>query len=159
MEPHDIFGSNPTHLGMGIIVFRLLLAALLAAVIGFEREVHNRTAGLRTHMLISIAACLFTIISVEMYHELREIQAELVQLDPLRVIQAVTAGVAFLAAGAIMRTGGSDIKGLTTGAAMWMAGAIGVVTGAGYYLVAALAAVMVFAVVYLIGLLERHVLK
>src|SRR5690606_23421504 len=124
------------------ITARLAVAALLGAIIGFERELRNRPAGLRTHMLTSLAAAAFTVLTFEIYHEMVDLNAAIARLDPLRVIEAVTAGVAFLAAGAIIRSGG-NIKGLTTGAGMWMAGAIGVACGSGFYVVAAIATVFV----------------
>ena len=111
----------------------------LGAVIGYERERLARPAGLRTHMLTALAAALFTIITIEIHAGvLRERGSS---TDPIRIIEAVTAGVAFLAAGAIFRSQG-DVKGLTTGAGMWLAGAIGVACGAGYGMLAAMATVL-----------------
>lgn len=113
------------------IGFRLALAALLGAVIGFDREVRDRPAGLRTHMLIALAAATFTLLTLELFEEVKQ-EAGRVTADPIRIIEAVTAGVAFLAAGAIIQSRGR-VKGLTTGAAMWLAGALGLASGAGYY--------------------------
>ena len=114
------------------IFLRLLLAAAFAAPIGFEREIKDRSAGLRTHMLTSLASAMFTILSFEIYHR-AQVQSSAV--DILRVIEAVTAGVSFLAAGTIIH-GSGKVHGLTTGAGMWLAGATGVACGAGYFLVA-----------------------
>jgi putative Mg2+ transporter-C (MgtC) family protein len=117
------------------IVFRLLLAAAAGAAIGIEREMKDRPAGLRTHMLTALASAVFTILTFEIY------EASKSTSDPIRVIEAVTAGVAFLAAGAIIQ-GRTGVYGLTTGAGMWMAGALGVACGAGYYVLALIATVL-----------------
>lgn len=136
------------------IVGRLLLAAAFGAVIGFDREVKNRAAGLRTHMLIALAAAVFTIITFELYHATRALTQHPTS-DPIRIIEAVTAGVAFLAAGAIIQSRGK-VEGLTTGAAMWMAGALGVACGAGYIALATIAAVLTYLILSLLKLLERY---
>jgi putative Mg2+ transporter-C (MgtC) family protein len=131
--------SPATHLSEVTIALRLLLAAVFGAVIGYERERLDRPAGLRTHMLTALAAAVFTIITFEIYAV--TVRDPGSSADPIRIIEAVTAGVAFLAAGAIFRSQG-DVHGLTTGAGMWLAGAIGVATGAGYFVLAAMATVL-----------------
>ena len=156
MPELDILGANATHVPIAAIVVRITIAGLLGALIGFERELRNRPAGLRTHMLTAVAAAVFTVMTFEIYHEMVQLDAAIARLDPLRVIEAVRAGVAFLSAGAIIRSGG-NIKGLTTGAAMWMAGAIGVACGSGFYGVAVVATVFVLIITALIGLFERRV--
>lgn len=137
-----------------LIVLRLLLAVVLGGVIGFEREIRNRPAGLRTHILVALAAATFTLITIEIFHEVGDVRGTSATADPVRIVDAVTAGVAFIAAGAIIQSRG-DVKGLTTGAAIWLAGAIGVACGIGYYLVAALAAVLGVLVLRGIGALEE----
>lgn len=151
--------GNPTHEPFGVLAVRLLVAAVLGALIGLEREFKNRPAGLRTHMLVSTAAAAFTVMTFEIYHEMVDLGADIARLDPIRVIEAVTAGVAFLAAGAIIRSGNGDIKGLTTGAAMWMAGAIGVACGAGFFSVAVLVTVLVLVITLVLGQIEKHYLE
>lgn len=137
-----------------IIVLRLLLAILLGGIIGLEREIRNRPAGLRTHILVSLAAASFTLITVEIYHEVSEASGSAARVDPVRIVDAVTAGVAFIAAGAIIQSQG-DVKGLTTGAAIWLAGAIGVACGIGFYLVASLAAGLAVVVLRAVGWAEE----
>ena len=160
MEGWMALGGNPTSESIVVIASRLLVAAVLGALIGLEREVKDHPAGLRTHMLTSVAAATFTVMTFEIYHEMVDLGAEsIARLDPIRVIEAVTAGVAFLAAGAIIRSGAKDIKGLTTGAGMWMAGAIGVASGAGFFSVAVLATVLLLAIMGIIGFLEKRFLK
>jgi putative Mg2+ transporter-C (MgtC) family protein len=149
-----MFDPANTTLSEGVIALRLLLAVGLGAVIGFEREQLARPAGLRTHMLTALAAALFTIITMEIHTGvLREASGQ--SSDPIRIIEAVTAGVAFLAAGAIFRSQG-DVKGLTTGAGMWLAGAIGVACGAGYGILAIMATVLAAIILVAVLWLEVH---
>lgn len=145
MDVGNEFGFVQTYLPQHIIAIRLLIAAILGAMIGFEREIHTAEAGLRTHILVSVAAALFTILAFEIFHTFET--GEGGQADPIRAVEAVTAGIAFLGAGAIFRSG-AGVQGLTTGAGMWLAGAVGLATALGYYIVAfgvALLAVMVLA--------------
>lgn len=144
MDVGNEFGFVQTFIPQHIIAIRLLIAALLGAAIGFEREVNTAEAGLRTHILVAVAGCLFTILAFEIFHT---IESEQTRSDPIRAVEAVTAGIAFLGAGAIFRSG-AGVQGLTTGAGMWLAGAVGVATALGYYIIAAgtaLLAVMVLA--------------
>ena len=132
---------------------RLLAAMVLGAVIGFEREIREKPAGLRTNMLVAIAACLFVIVGIELA-ELEFGDSNSKRADPLRLIEAVTAGVAFLAAGLIFTSGGK-VKNITTGASLWMAGAIGLACGAGQVPLAAMATVIVVMVLALLRWTER----
>lgn len=158
MEDFLTLGGNPTHESFAVLAARLLVAAVLGALIGLEREIKKHPAGLRTHMLVSTAAAAFTVMTFEIYHEMVDLSADTIaRLDPIRVIEAVTAGVAFLAAGAIIRSG-TDIKGLTTGAGLWMAGAIGVAAGSGFFSVAVMATVLVLVITILLGQLEKRFL-
>ncbi|MFO7759177.1 MAG: MgtC/SapB family protein [Roseovarius sp.] len=131
---------------------RLIAALVLGAVIGAERELKNKPAGLRTHMLVSMAACLFIIVSQQLAAVFSETEG--LRVDPLRLIEAVTAGVAFLAAGIIFSSGG-EVRNTTTGASMWLAGGIGLACGAGQMPLAAMATGIVLVVLYLIRLIER----
>jgi putative Mg2+ transporter-C (MgtC) family protein len=132
------------------IVGRLLLAAGAGAAVGFDREIKDRPAGLRTHMLTSLAAAVFTILTFEIY------QRSTSTGDPIRIIEAVTAGVAFLAAGAIIQSRGG-VKGLTTGAAMWMAGALGVACGAGYFVLAVIATALTVVILTALQRFEAYI--
>ena len=145
MDVGNEFGFVQTYLPQQIIAIRLLIAAALGAMIGFEREWNTAEAGLRTHILIALAAALFTILAFEIFHTIEPGGES--RADPIRAVEAVTAGIAFLGAGAIFK-GGGNVQGLTTGAGMWLAGAVGVATALGYYLIAfgvALLAVLVLA--------------
>jgi putative Mg2+ transporter-C (MgtC) family protein len=146
MDVGNEFGFVQTYLPQHIIAIRLLIAAVLGAMIGFEREWNTAEAGLRTHILIAVAAALFTILAFEIFHTIDPGSGS-GQADPIRAVEAVTAGIAFLGAGAIFRSGG-NVQGLTTGAGMWLAGAVGLSTALGYYIIAfgvALLAVTVLA--------------
>lgn len=138
-----------TDLGIGVMVFRLGLACLLCAVIGLDREWRARPAGLRTHILVGLAAATFSVITLEL---MGRAEGPGDRTDPIRVVEAVTAGVAFLAAGTIIQARGG-VHGLTTGAGLWLAGAIGTAVGIGVYAVAFLATILGFAVLFLL----RHV--
>jgi putative Mg2+ transporter-C (MgtC) family protein len=136
---------------MTTIIVRLFLAAALGAAIGYDREVRNRPAGLRTHMLTAVAAAVFTVITLELFHQARQLQPD-GGFDPIRVVEAVTAGVAFLAAGTIIQSRG-NVQGLTTGAAMWLTGAVGVASGFGMYVVAVVTTVLALLILVLVSLI------
>jgi putative Mg2+ transporter-C (MgtC) family protein len=140
-------GYVETHTPQHILAIRLFLAALFGAMIGFEREGNNGSAGLRTHILIAVAACLFTLLAFEIYEV--ALAGGSNNPDPISAVEATTAGIAFLGAGAIFQSRG-NVRGLTTGAGMWLAGAVGVSTALGYYMVAF--GVALFAVIVLAAL-------
>jgi len=150
--------GHPTYISFPVIAARLLLAAVFGAAIGFEREWQNRPAGLRTHILVCVAAAIFAILTIEIVHAPMFAEAapkEAVKLDPIRLVEAVTAGVAFLAAGVVIFTRG-QVHGLTTGAGMWLAGAIGVASGLGLWQIALLATVIALVVLGLLHVLESR---
>lgn len=147
----DMFPT--TQIPYPVIVARFCGAIFFGGLIGFEREAQDKAAGLRTHILISLAAAVFAIISIESVH-MPGLSDEQVRIDPLRVVEAVTAGVAFLAAGTIVLSQG-EVRGLTTGAGMWLAGAIGLALGFGHWLIAAFALAAGLTVLYAVGRLEN----
>lgn len=146
--------GHPTYTSFPVIAARLLLAALFGAAVGFEREATSRPAGLRTHILVCVAAAIFAILTIEIIHA-PMFEDDSVKLDPIRVVEAVTAGVAFLAAGVVIFTRG-EVQGLTTGAGMWLAGAIGLACGLGLWQVAALATLLALVVLGLMRRLEAR---
>jgi putative Mg2+ transporter-C (MgtC) family protein len=156
----DIFRdfTVSTYLPVGTIGLRLVAAALLGALIGIEREWRNRPAGLRTHMLTALAAAVFTILTGEILHSDMLQGNGTAQADPIRVIEAVTSGVAFLAAGAIIQNR-RGVQGLTTGAGMWLAGSLGVAAGLGQFVIGGLAAVLGLIIIILIKRAEIAVEK
>ena len=137
------------------IALRMVVAALAGAALGWEREKHRSAAGLRTHMLVTLAAAVFTIVTLELA-ALSRGGGETMQTDSLRIVEAVTAGVAFLAAGTIIFARGK-VKGLTTGAGLWLSGAIGLAAGLGFWQVAALATVLAIIVLGAMHVLEKKV--
>lgn len=134
---------------------RMVFAIVLGAIVGLEREMHASTAGLRTHILISLAACLFALISFEIV-ALSQADPAAQNTDMLRLIEAVTAGVAFLAAGSIIVSGGK-VQGLTTGAGMWLAGAIGLSCGVGKLGLALMATFLAVIILWLLGRVSRSI--
>ncbi|KPP83215.1 MAG: putative Mg2+ transporter-C (MgtC) family protein [Oceanicaulis sp. HLUCCA04] len=138
-------------------LMRLGLAAIAGALIGLEREGPHRHVGLRTNMLVALAACLFTLLAFQIALSTGDDDAG-ITADPVRVIEAVTAGVAFIAAGAIIRAGG-DIHGVTTAAALWLSGAVGVSFGAGAFGIGAAAVVLALIVLTVLVQVELHILK
>lgn len=136
-----------------IIAARLLLAAVLGAVVGFEREWQNRPAGLRTHMLVCLSGALIAILTIEITH-VPFFQDEAIRVDPIRLVEAVTAGVAFLAAGLIIFSKG-EVHGLTTGAGMWLASAIGLACGLGFWQIALFVTLLALIVLNLLQRLQE----
>jgi len=122
------------------MLLRLLLAAALGAVIGYQRERAGKPAGLRTHVLICVGAALFTVASLYGFGA---------GADPARVAAGIVAGIGFLGAGAIMRTGEGIVAGLTTAATIWVVAAIGLAVGAGLYLASAVATALTLVVLFL----------
>ncbi|MFA5582316.1 MAG: MgtC/SapB family protein, partial [Paracoccaceae bacterium] len=127
-------------------------AIVLGGLIGWEREVHAKAAGLRTHIMIALASCLFTLITFELM-AMPDMDEATLRTDPLRLIDAVTAGVAFLAAGTII-VAGAKVQGLTTGAGMWMAGAVGLACGIGNLALAGMATFLAVTVLWLLRALS-----
>ena len=119
-------------------MLRLGTAALLGGAIGLERELRDREAGLRTHLLVSVGSALFTIVSAYGFTEFLVNGGAVVRADPTRIAAQVVSGIGFLGAGAIIRQGFS-IRGLTTAATLWLVAAIGMSAGAGYYSAAVIA--------------------
>ena len=131
-----------TELPLVEIAIRLGAASLAGMILGIEREWRQKPAGLRTHMLVSLAAAAFTIISFELSSG-----------DPIRVIEGVVAGVAFLGAGVIIQSRG-DVRNLTTGATIWMSGATGLACGGGFYIVAGILVGLSLFILVLVGFIQ-----
>jgi putative Mg2+ transporter-C (MgtC) family protein len=124
--------STIPSLGWDDNLARLSLAAVLGGAIGFERELRDREAGLRTHLLVCLGSALFTIVSAYGFREFLTSGDQVVRADPTRIAAQIVTGIGFLGAGAIIRQGFS-VRGLTTAATLWVAAAIGIASGAGYY--------------------------
>jgi putative Mg2+ transporter-C (MgtC) family protein len=149
--PIDLFQTSTP---LAEISGRLVLAVFFGAASGIDREFRQKAAGLRTHILVALAAAIFTLITFEIFFEMNELMDE-PRSDAIRIIEAVTAGVAFLAAGTIIQSGGA-VQGLTTGASMWLAGAVGLACGGGFYTIALIGTVLALIVLFIIGKLESR---
>jgi putative Mg2+ transporter-C (MgtC) family protein len=126
-----------------------VVAALCGMIVGIDREWRRRPAGLRTHMLVSLASAAFALIA----HEMAVVAAKSdvsSSPDPTRVVEAVTAGAAFLAAGTIFRSNG-NIQGITTGASIWLAAAMGAACGVGFYTIAGVSLILALVILVVVG--------
>jgi putative Mg2+ transporter-C (MgtC) family protein len=149
--------ASPGTLSFAEAGLRMGAALLFGGLMGWEREVHDKAAGLRTHMMISLAASLFTLVAFDLM-TLDGIAQDNLRFDPIRLVEAVTAGVAFLAAGMIILRG-DRVRGLTTGGGMWMAGAIGLACGAGSLGLAAMATLGALVVLWLLRLIPPPITR
>lgn len=112
-----------------IVMVRIFGSMVLTGLIGFQRARHNSSAGLRTHMMVGLASTTYCLITLEMV--VGNYNGD-VKVDPIRIVEAVTGGVAFLAAGMIVFSKG-EVRGLTTGASLWLAASIGLAAGLGLW--------------------------
>jgi putative Mg2+ transporter-C (MgtC) family protein len=126
---HVLSAIAPT-LSWGSVTVRLVVAAGLGGAVGVERELRERQAGLRTHLVVCVGAALFTLVSAYGFRDVVE-QGRIV-VDPTRIAAQIVSGIGFLGAGAIIRQGLS-VRGLTTAATLWLVAAIGMAVGAGFY--------------------------
>lgn len=147
----NLLGDTQTP--FAVIALRLTASVVLALAIGLERELRGKTAGLRTHMLVSLAAATFAVLTIELAHDAAWL-TENVRQDPLRVVEATITGVAFLGAGAIIQAGGT-VHGLTTGASIWLAGSVGLACGIGRFGVALLLVALSLVILSLLLILEH----
>jgi putative Mg2+ transporter-C (MgtC) family protein len=132
----------PIDLGLQAdLAFRMLVAAVLGAAIGLEREIHEHPAGMRTHLLVSLGSAIFTVLSIYGFQGIAA-NGVAATVDPTRVAAQVVSGIGFLGAGAILKYG-TSIRGLTTAASLWTAAAIGMAAGAGEWLIAAVGTFLV----------------
>jgi len=133
-----------------IIILKLFIAFVCGAIIGLEREISDKAAGLRTHILVCLGACLYGIIGLTL--------AAGYKADILRLAQGLLIGIGFLGGGVIFREGPS-VKGLTTAAGIWIMGAIGLAAGIGNYYVAAIGTVFTFLTLSVFSKIEGWVKK
>ncbi|MBA96659.1 MAG: MgtC/SapB family protein [Sulfitobacter sp.] len=145
--------SAGSGLPVTVVVTRTLATVVFCGLIGLERERSRRPAGLRTHMLIGLAACIYSLLTLALLSRASDF-GDTVRMDPLRIIEAVTSGVAFLAAGLIVFSQGK-VRGLTTGASMWVAAAVGVASGLGEWVIAGMTTVLTLIIIALVRKLEK----
>jgi putative Mg2+ transporter-C (MgtC) family protein len=152
-----ITGVIPS-LGWDDNLARLSLAAALGGAIGFERELRDREAGLRTHLLVCLGSALFTIVSAYGFREFLTSGDQVIRADPTRIAAQIVTGIGFLGAGAIIRQGIS-VRGLTTAATLWVSAAIGIAAGAGYYSGAVLGTVVTIVALWPLRLAAYRVFE
>lgn len=140
-----------SHLEVWEICLRMGLAVLFGGLIGWEREVKNKPAGLKTHILVSLGACSFALVTLSFFESLQP----KANADPIRTIDGIIGGIGFLGAGAILQSKGS-VRGITTAATIWMAGALGLSAGTGFYIVGGLTMAFALAILLGIGYLEKR---
>lgn len=115
------------------LIVRIVIGTALGGIIGYERDIHGRPAGLRTHALVALASATFMVVSTHLVYFQGYHEGDFSEVDGSRIAASVVSGIGFLAGGAILRTGFS-IQGLTTAAGLWLVAAIGLCAGAGMYI-------------------------
>jgi len=136
------------------IIKRLLLTLLLSGLIGLERQVHKRDAGLRTHILVSLGSALIMLTSLYVF----DIYKDVVSFDPVRIAAGVVTGIGFLGAGTIIRSS-DGVKGLTTAASLWVVAGIGLAVGVGFNNVAIYTTILVLIVLAVFRHVEGSITK
>lgn len=150
LSPLDLLAPG----SWGEIILRLAFALLIGGTVGLEREVRNKPAGLRTHMLVSFGSALFVLVPI---------QLGIVEMDPdplSRVIQGITAGIGFIGAGVILHDSQHEkltVRGLTSAAAIWVSSALGIVAGTGLWSLGAIGAVMALLTLQLVKRMESWI--
>jgi putative Mg2+ transporter-C (MgtC) family protein len=140
---NEITSGWPDSTQIERVIFRLLVAALLGALVGFERERAGKSAGVRTHMLVALATTLFIVVALE---------SGMAGDDVSRIIQGLAAGIGFIGAGAILkREDEGEITGLTTAAGIWMTAAVGVGVGLGRWGSATIAVLLTLLILSIVG--------
>ena len=139
-------------------LLRLALAAVLGGLIGVERELREREAGLRTHLMVALGSALFTIVGAYGFDAFLNTGASVVRADPTRIAAQIVTGIGFLGAGAIIRQGLS-VRGLTTAATLWVVAAVGLAAGAGYYSVAVITTAIVLIALYPLRIIAFKILS
>ncbi len=145
----ELFQTN--ELSTTTVTLRLLLGFVAGAIIGFEREAHHQPAGLKTHILICVGSTLIMLLSLYV----PQTYSNFGNADPGRIAAQVVSGIGFIGAGAILRMG-INVRGLTTAASIWSIAAIGLAIGAGMYVVAGLAIVLILVVLIIVEQLEQR---
>ena len=142
-----------------VFMVRLLLAMFLGGIIGAERERKNRSAGFRTHILVTVGSCMFMIVSISMPMMISTMPNGIVNnADPGRIAAQVVSGIGFLGAGAIIQDKGK-VRGLTTAASLWVVAAIGLAVGAGMYVTAISTTFFLFLILSVFAKFEEKTMR
>ena len=124
--------------------FKLVMAVVLGGLIGWEREVHHKPAGLRTHILVCMGSALITLISIDYFTS-----------DTARIVAGIITGIGFIGAGTTIAQGAKGVHGLTTAASLWVVAALGISVGIGWYLLSIISAILIISILFL-GKVERR---
>jgi len=138
------------------VISRLVLGTLIGGIIGIERQIHGRPAGFRTHILVCIASVLIMLVSE--YYQISSIDSSYVRIDPGRIAAGALAGVGFIGAGVVLKTG-VTIQGLTTAACIWVVSAMGLAIGSGLYLAGIVTFLITILTLSLLRIAERNMPK
>lgn len=135
------------------MLLRLVLATVMGAVVGWERESQRKPAGLRTHMMVALGAATFTLATLQLFLLVEGEPSA--RSDPVRIIEGIVGGIGFLGAGQIIQSRGS-VHGVTTAAGIWVVGGVGIACGIGHYVLASMTVGLAFGVLTLARILEQH---
>jgi len=138
----------------GHIIIRLVIAFILGGLVGLEREIHGRAAGLRTHILVCVGSALIMMTSLHLFYMYHDVA----KIDPGRIAAGLITGIGFLGAGAIMRFRAS-VRGLTTAASLWAVAGIGLAVGSGFYLGAYVGATLILFTLFFLTRFEAALVR
>ena len=140
----------------GQAVPRLAVACLLGGLIGLEREIHGRSAGFRTQLLVALGSALAMVVSLNFAEVYGQSTSQAIKVDPARIAYGIMSGIGFLGAGAILRYG-IGVRGMTTAASLWCTAAVGLACGFGMFIIAASATAMVILALTLLNKIDRFI--
>lgn len=141
------------------ICYKVIISIGLGFVIGLERELTNKSAGLRTHILVCLGSTIFTVLSIVGFNTyMVDPVGNRIPNDPARIAAQVVTGIGFIGGGAVIRNG-TSIFGLTTAASLWITASIGMAVGAGNYKLAVITTFLAFVILVIVRVFERHVLS
>jgi putative Mg2+ transporter-C (MgtC) family protein len=146
-----------TPLSFETILLRLVVGLVLGGLVGLERELRDKPAGLRTHMMVALGATTFTLVTLELFAEALVTGDGRLFADPLRLVDGIVGGIGFLGAGAIIQSRGS-VEGLTTAGSLWLTGAVGIAAGSGAFVIGAVSIALALIVLVIIGRVEHRML-
>jgi putative Mg2+ transporter-C (MgtC) family protein len=135
-------------------LIRLAIAAAIGGVIGFERETLDKSAGIRTHMLVCVGAALFMVCSLLLVEEFKD-SSLVSRVDPTRIASTIVTGIGFLGAGIIFRNE-EGVRGLTTAAGLWVVAAIGMAVGSGFYITAVGSGVLTLVILVVMRRMQQR---
>ena len=135
---------------IGVTAFKIILSFVLGSILGLEREIRQKGAGLRTHILLGIGSTLIVLTSLHLFDTYKDTTV----MDPTRMIAGIVTGIGFLCAGTIIRAG-NHVSGLTSAATLWIVSGVGIAVGAGHYSAAIIVSFVVFIVLFCVRSLEK----